>query len=170
MTPVIQEKQLTLVCQQYLKCLDYPFRIISTLTDTNTLFIFMLMYINDFMLIDQQLFINTFDLQKGACMMVLMSLPFVARIFSKRPPPLHDRVIVDNSACQCSNFQVQNSFPCINVMNVLVLSHCGSSINTPSTSSMLVLLTSLSCVYSGTHYVSDTFIGCVFGSLVLYLF
>lgn len=141
----------------------------------------MLLYINDWILVDNQLFIHTIDQETISVIVTMITLPFVPTIFPYRAPP-HcvddncdncDRV-VNNKSLYFSNIYFSNtSFPCINVVNVLLLHYIYSMYVPLQSSPMLVLtimtlLTSLACVYCGTHYLSDTLVGYMVGTAVLY--
>ena len=172
-----QEQIINIVCQRLLCWLDFPLRIIEAFTNTKTQLVIVLMYVNDYLILDQQLFIHTIDVRKCIAIMSIMAMPLVATVFPPRPPPYNSlgtavgpgaavgQHVASSTIENRSFYQTHHCFPCINVMNCLVLTRF--LVDTPLVSSVTVLLTSLSCVYCGTHFMSDTFFGYLFGSLVV---
>ena len=164
-----QEKVINHACQRLLYWLDYPLRSMEAFTNSKTLTVVALMYVNDYIILDKQLFIHTIDVRKCIAIMSIITLPLLATVFPPRPPPyagsfvgshgLPIQGIIENK----SLYETQHSFPCINVMNCIILTRY--LVNTPMVASMMVLLTSMSCVYCGTHFMSDTFFGYLFGML-----
>ena len=157
-----QEKVINQTCQRTLYWLDYPLRVIETITNTKTQMIFILLYVNDYIIIDYNLFINTINVRKCIAILSILALPFCAKCFPTRPPP---HVMSRGTIADKSFYRLDHSFPCVNVMNAIIVTRY--LINTPMISAMVVLLTSLACVYCGTHFVSDTFFGYVFGTILV---
>lgn len=165
-----EETYLNQVCQEKFSCLHFVLRFIATVTDTNFLMFATLLYVNDFILMDKQLFIHTCSRYIGGVIVALISMPLLAQCLPRRTPPHDSRLVLNHSLYDCPNFQIKNSFPCINVFNAVMITTLGFNTSDPlqvthgtTIISVVVLLTCLSCIYCGTHHASDTLAGYVAG-------